>query len=96
MGSWVETCVGALAGSLLVPGFGSVGCGAGGFLLEVVLLLLQPAGVGHLSYPRTYLYLLHIPLVWLSSPSLASPGYPWCLHLGHPCTVIQDQPWLRL
>ena len=71
---------GALVGSLLVPGFGSLGSVAGGISSGgEPVLLLQPAGVGHLSHLRTYLY-LRLP-VWLPATCLAILGCPQCLCL---------------
>ena len=62
-GAWVGSWVGAWGVStagvfLLVPGHGSEGTGAGGFLQEVLLLLPQLGWVGHLFYLWTYLILL--------------------------------------
>ena len=57
------TSAGASVGSLLVPGFGSVGCGAGGVSLGGASAPPSACLGWSPVLPWTYLYLLHLPVV---------------------------------
>ena len=80
--------VGASVGSVLVPGFGLVGSGAGG-ISSGGASAPPLACLAGLSVLPSDLLVLHLPPVWLHHRISAIPGCPQCPRLGRPRTAPQ-------